>query len=74
MSRHSRKIKSIYDRVKKVPEIEPMPIMVQGEKMSSLLFGVSERINNVRTSRVKTTIEALKASAAASGSYSLSSN
>ena len=48
--------------------------MVQGDRVSSVLFGQSERITNPRINRIKTTIESLKASAAAAGSYSLSSN
>ncbi len=60
--------------MKKIPEVRPLPIMVHGDKLSTPLLGVTERIMNPRINRIKITIEALKLSAAVSGSYSLSCN
>ena len=74
MSRQGRKIKSIYDRVKAVPEARPLPILLHGDKLSAVLLGASERVMNPRATRIKTTIDALKQTAAAAGSYSLASN
>ena len=75
MSRHGRKIKGIYERVKAKPdEIKALPILVHGDKVATVLLGSCERVANPRASRIKLTIDALKKTAAVSGSYSLSSN
>ena len=73
MSRSGRG-KSIYKRVKKFADPMPIPIMVHGDKLSTELHGLSERIVNPRLARVRATIDTLKLSAAHSGSYSLSAN
>ena len=67
-------MKSIYGRVKKYADAQPIPIMIHGDKVSAQLHGLTERITNPRIGRIRTTIETLKLSAAYSGSYSLSSN
>lgn len=70
-----KNMKSIYGRVKQMPdEMRPLPILIQGDKLASELYGVSDRIVNPFLKRVQITISALKLSAAASGSYSLSAN
>ena len=48
--------------------------MVHGDKLSGGMHGACERILNPRIGRIKTSLEALKLSAAHAGSYSLSSN
>ena len=68
------KAKSIYGRVKNFNVVKPMPVMIHGEKMSTELYSVTERILNPRLGRIRATIETLKLSAAHSGSYSLSAN
>jgi len=74
MSR-TKGFKSIYGRVKKMPtDIRPIPILIQGDKLSTELYGTCDRIINPLLNRVQVAIMALKLSAAASGSYSLSSN
>lgn len=75
MSRHGRRIKGIYERVKtKQEEIKALPILVHGDKAATVLLGTTERVANPRTSRVALTIDALKKTAAVSGSFSLSAN
>lgn len=66
--------KSIYGRVKKFAEVKPVPVLIHGEKMSTELYSMTERIVNPRIGRIRATIETLKLSAAHSGSYSLSAN
>ena len=74
MSRN-KGFKSIYGRIKQMPtEMRPIPILVQGDKLSADLYGTCDRIVNPLLKRVQVTITALKLSAAASGSYSLSAN
>ena len=70
----TRKAKSIYDRVKKFSSVHPLPVLVHGDKMSHGMYGATERVVNPRLSRIKMSIDALRLSAAFSGSYSLSSN
>lgn len=67
-------MKSIYGRLKKFTDVKPLPILIHGDKMSTELYGVTERIVNPRLARIKMTMETLKLSAANSGSYSLSAN
>jgi hypothetical protein len=75
MSRSGKGMKSIYGRVKQMPtEMRPLPILIQGDKMSTQLYGSCDRIANPYLKRVQITITALKLSAAISGSYSLSAN
>jgi len=73
-TRSGQKIKSIYGRVKKFTDVKPLPILIHGDKMSTELYGVTERVVNPRLARIRMTIESLKLSAANSGSYSLSAN
>ena len=74
MSRYKKQIKGIYDRVKKTPDLMPLPVIVNGDSLSSILLGPTERITNIRSSRIKSSIDLLKMSAASAGSLSLSSN
>ena len=67
-------MKSIYGRVKKPVEPVALPILVHGDKLSTELHDLTERVINVRLGRVKTLIDSLKLSAAYNGSYSLSAN
>ena len=69
-----RRGKSIYGRVKKFSHARPAPILVHGDRVSTELYGVTERVVNPRISRIKATIETLRLSAAHAGSYSLSAN
>ena len=74
MSRFKRAPKSIYERVKTLPEARPLPVLIHGDKMSHQLHGVSERLSNVYMKRVELAVKTLKLSAASVGSYSLSAN
>lgn len=73
-SRGGRKMKSIYARVKKYADPAALPIMVHGDKISTMLHGLTDRVVNPRLSRVKVIIDTLKLSAGHCGSYSLSAN
>ena len=70
----SKKVKSIYGLVKKLPEAQALPVFIHGEKLSQELHGACQRITNTRLARVQLTIDTIKLSAAHSGSYSLSAN
>lgn len=75
MNKVKRKIPTIYQRVQdKILEPVAMPIYINGTIQAQKLHAKTDKVTNPRISRIKTSIETLKISAALSGSYSLSAN
>jgi len=75
MKKARSKIPTIYNRLKdNILEPVPMPIFIHGTTNQKKLHAKTDKVTNPRVSRIKTSIDTLKISAALSGSYSLSSN
>jgi hypothetical protein len=71
----SKKVaKSIFGRVKELPQPRALPVLIHGDKVASTLHGICDRVVNLSQKRHKYTVEALKLSAAHHGAYSLSAN